>query len=161
MGDEFALTKEEEEVLQQKLKEGSKNAEIFQNKVKYLQETVVNMMKRKAVAEESLIRDKKVLKAKTEELEYIRKRYQETQERLEANKKKANRSRKLIKDSEDHFGVLIGDTRGLQTSSAYKCKEVESNHTVAEMAAERGYSCAKGSTPRMTNIAQMTKRGFF
>merc|ERR1711924_23023 len=72
--DDVTLSKEEQEELQAKLKEGAKNAQIFQNKVMYLQETVVNMMKRKAVAEEELIREKKTLKQKSEELDYMKKR---------------------------------------------------------------------------------------
>jgi len=146
------------EELQAKLKEGAKNAQIFQNKVKYLQETVVNMMKRKAVAEEELVRQKRLLKSKTEELDYIRTRFQETSDRLENNKKKADRMRKVIKETEDTFNNLISNTRSLQTTSAYRCKEVETNHTGAELAAERGYSCAKGSTKIFGATA---KRNFF
>jgi len=159
--DDVTLSKEEQEELQAKLKEGAKNAQIFQNKVKYLQETVVNMMKRKAVAEEELIREKKTLKQKSEELDYMKKRLQETSDRLDASKKKAAHLRKLIKDTEGTFNDLIGSTRTLQTTAAYRCKEVETNHTGNELAAQRGYDCKAGSTMTVSAMKQATPRGFF
>lgn len=157
--EEQPLSKEEQEALQKKLQDGAKNARIFQSKMKQLHESAENLMKKKALADEDLQRRRRELKAKDEELEYIKARYKETSDRLESNKKKADHLKKVRIEAEQTFSALIGDTRGLKQTTAYGCKEVETNYMSGELAAERGYTCKR--EPVQMNIGQMAKRGFF
>lgn len=67
--------------------------------------------------------------------------------------------RKLIREAEGTFTDLIGETRTLRSSALYQLKEISSNQAGRELAAERGYSCKKGSTHG--SLAQVAKRSFF
>lgn len=161
--DEASLAKMAEEPteaeLQERLKMASKNAAIFQNKVRDLNDTVDSVMARKKHSEEELLRQKKKLAELQEHLGTIEARYAVTKERLETNKRKHAEVRKLIKDSEQSFVSVITRTRSLSALSSYKGKETETNLVAGDLQADRGYSCKKGST--FGHIANITSKSYF
>jgi len=153
------MSKEEEEQLQERLKAASKNTQIFQNKVRDLNDSVNAVMKRKKDAQEALVRRKNEMKELEEKLAGIHTRYQNTSDRLALNRKKAESLRKLIKSSEGEFSSMIRRTKSLNALSLYKGKETETNLVAGDLAAERGYTCKSGST--FGHIASISAKSFF
>lgn len=153
------MTKEEEEQLQERLKAASKNTQVFQNKVRDLNNMVDHMMKRKENAEEELARKMKQLAEVTEHLNGIKGRYNATRERLASNQQKAKTLRKLIAESEETFSGMVRRTRSLNSLTLYKTKETETNLVGRDLEADRGYTCKKGST--FGHLAAISAKSFF
>eukprot|EP00746_Dinoflagellata_sp_MGD_P160718 gnl/MRDRNA2_/MRDRNA2_87601_c0_seq1.p1 gnl/MRDRNA2_/MRDRNA2_87601_c0~~gnl/MRDRNA2_/MRDRNA2_87601_c0_seq1.p1 ORF type:complete len:189 (+),score=50.92 gnl/MRDRNA2_/MRDRNA2_87601_c0_seq1:86-652(+) len=159
------LTKEEEQaVLQQKLKNASKSAEIHQQKVSALAEMVDNMITRKERAQQNLAKLRRELEEKLAEQAKVKDHMDKTRRRLNENEGKADRIRIIIRKSEMDFNKMIQATGNNAKFCLNRTQGTSSKLTSAELDAERGYTCKKGSTPHSAStgsLAKIAKRGMF
>jgi len=153
------LSEEQSRELQEKLRDAQKNAHVSQQKVNELHHFVNNLRGTRARYMESLDRRRREMKEKNEEIANLQAEFDKCVERLTERKSRARKIRKEIRNAERAFSDTIKMTRSVTNLASYGCKEIQTNHTSAEMAAERGYDCKPGST--YGHLAKTMSRSFF
>merc|ERR1719395_200053 len=94
----------------------------------------------------------------------VKKHMDNTRSRLNENESKADRVRLIIKKSEMDFNKMIQATANNAKFTLNRTQSTSAKLTSAELDAERGYSCKKGSTPHSAStgsLAKIAKRGMF
>lgn len=135
-----------QEEIREKMKTSAKNAEVFQQKVKVLNHVVDGIRAEAARKKESIAKLKRKLSEKDHEIKQCQQKVQTADKRLEANKKKAERVRKDIKESEAAFSTLVQTTKAQFHRTGQESKGIQSNYVVKDLAAQRGYTCDANST---------------
>mmetsp|Transcript_137785 Transcript_137785/g.357947 ORF Transcript_137785/g.357947 Transcript_137785/m.357947 type:complete len:211 (+) Transcript_137785:226-858(+) len=132
------------------MRRSGKDMDIVMRKVASAEDSWTSITKQKEHAIEHLLQAQQRFEEKDKQLIDLKARYEEACKRLEERKQARDDVQKALNEATKGLNSLVAKTKEQSRNSAYWLKEISGNHTTAELAAQRGYSCSKyGTSPRV------------